>query len=176
MANESPGMTDRTFLDCAVVATADRLVIRPPVACYVVSGLFLLFSALLPWAMAEAGLLDRALRTQCSSMAAAGVAFFTTLWGRWWTLDRTTDSVRYFPRRLCALTAVRGVRVVERRVGKRLQERAWTVELDLEGGAQVRFAGFSYSRLGTPQARDLAAILGEWLNVPVTEEPLSPAA
>jgi hypothetical protein len=47
--------------------------------------------------------------------------------------------------------------------------------LDLESGAQVRFAGFSYERLGTPQALALATIIGEWLNAPVTQENLSRA-
>ncbi|MGE5195105.1 MAG: hypothetical protein ACM3U2_21635 [Deltaproteobacteria bacterium] len=131
---------------------------------------------LLPWAMVDAGLLDRALVTPISLMMAGGIMFFAILLGRWWTLDRTTDSVRYFPWRLCALTAIRGVRVLERRVGKRNLERAWTVELELDGGTQVRFAGFAYWRLGTPQALALATIIGEWLNVPVTEEKLSPAA
>jgi hypothetical protein len=176
MANESPRQTNRTFLDCAVVATADRLVIRPPLGYYGVAGLFLLLSVLLPWIMVELGLLDRALLTPCSAMAATGVVFFASLLGRWWTLDRAADSVRYVPRRLCALTAIRGVRVVERRVGKLRLGRAWTVELALEGGAEVRFAGFGYAWLGAPQALALAAIIGEWLNVPVAEEPLSPAA
>ncbi|MGE5195104.1 MAG: hypothetical protein ACM3U2_21630 [Deltaproteobacteria bacterium] len=31
-ANESTGRTKRTWLGCAVVATADNLVIRPPIA------------------------------------------------------------------------------------------------------------------------------------------------
>ena len=84
--------------------------------------------------------------------------------------------MRYFPWRLCALTAIRGVRVVERRVGKRNLERTYTVDLDLEGGAQVRFAGFSYSRLGDPEALALATMIGEWLHVPVAEKKLSPAA
>jgi hypothetical protein len=176
MANESPGPTKHTFLDCTVVATDDRLVIRPPIGYYVVAGLFLLLSVLLTRIMVEVGWLDRGLLTPCSLMGAAGVVFFASLLGRWWTLDRTTDSVRYFPWRLCAVTAIRGVRVVERRVGKRRLERAWTVDLDLEGGAQVRFAGFFYARLGTPQALALATMIGEWLNVPVTEEKLSPVA
>jgi len=176
MANESPGRTKRTWLGHAVVATADNLVIRPPIAFFGVVGLFLLASVLLPWSMVEMGLLDRELLTQISLMMAGGISFFTVLLCRWWTLDRTTDSVRYFPWRLCAVTAIRGVRIVERRVGKRNLERAWTVELELEGGAQVRFAGFAYSRLGTPQALALATIIGEWLNVPVTEERLSPVA
>jgi hypothetical protein len=176
MANESPRLTNCTFLDCTVVASADRLVIRPPVGYYVVAALFLLLSLLVPWIMVELELLDRALLTPCSAMAAAGVVFFASLWGRWWTLDRTGDSVWYFPWRLCALTAIRGVRVVERRVGKLRLGRAWTVELDLEGGGQVRFAGFSYAQLGTAAALALAKMIGEWLNVPVTEENLSPAA
>jgi hypothetical protein len=175
MANEPPGPTKRTFLDYTVAATADRLVIRPPIGCYVVTGLFLLLSVLLPWVMVEAGLLDRALLTQVLASGAAGIVFFTALWCRWWTLDRKADSVRYFPWRICALTAIRGVRVVERRVGKRNLEIAYTVDLDLEGGARVRFAGSFHERLGTPQARALARIIGEWLNVPVTEEHLSPA-
>jgi hypothetical protein len=176
MTNESPRPTNRTWLDYTVAATADRLVIRPPGRYYGVAGLFVLLSLLLPWVMAEVGLVDRALLPQLTSMLAAGLLFFVALWGRWWTLDRTADSVRYFPWRLCSVTAVRGVRVVERRVGKRRLERAFTVDLDLEGGAQVRFAGFSYSRLGRPEALALATILAEWLNVPVTEENLSPAA
>jgi hypothetical protein len=176
MANESPRPTTQTWLGCTVVATADRLVIRPPFVYYGVAGLFLLLSVLLCWIMVEVGLLDRGLLTQVSSMGAAGILFFASLLGRWWTLDRTTDSVRYFPWRLCALTAIRGVRIVERRVGKLRLERAWTVDLDLEGGAQVRFAGFFYFRLGTPQALALAAIIGEWLNVLVTQENLIPAA
>src|SRR5262249_3538833 len=141
-----------------------------------VIGLFLVLSMLLPWIMVEVGLLDRALLTPASAMLAAGLVFFVALLSRWWTLDRKTDSVRYFPWRLCALTAIRGVRLVERRGGKLRTERTYTVDLDLEGGARVRFAGFSYSRLGSPQALALATILGEWLNVPVTEENLSPAA
>jgi hypothetical protein len=63
---------------------------------------------------------------------------------------------------------------VERRVGKRRLERAFTVDLELETGRLVRFAGFTYSRLGSPQALELAAIIGEWLNVPVTELNLTP--
>src|SRR5204862_2344365 len=116
--------------------------------------------------------LDRGLLTQFSLMLAGGITFFAILLCRWWALDRTTDSVRYFPWRLCGLTAIRGVRVVERRVGKRNLGRAWTVELELEGGAQVRFAGFAYSRLGTPEALALTTIVGEWLKVPVTERKL----
>jgi hypothetical protein len=176
MANEPPRPTKRTWLDYAVVATADRLVIRPPIGSYGVIGLFLVLSMLLPWIMVEVGLLDRALLTPASAMLAAGLVFFVALLSRWWTLDRKTDLVRYFPWRLCAPTAIRGVRVVERRVGKLRLERTYAVDLDLEGGAQVRFAGFSYSRLGSPQALALATILGEWLNVPVTQENLSPAA
>ena len=53
---------------------------------------------------------------------------------------------------------------------------AYTVDLDLEGGDRVRFAGFSYARLGTPEALALATTIGEWLSVPVTEENLRPAA
>jgi len=176
MANESPGPTRRTWLDYSVLTTADRLVIRPPLACLGVAGLFLLLSVLLPWIMVELGLLDRAILAQISAMLAAGILFFMVLLCRWWTLDRTTNAVRYFPWRLCALTAIQGVRIVERRVGKRLLEITYTVDLDLEGGAQVRFAGFAYWRLGTPQARALATIIGQWLNVPVKEEHLSPAA
>ncbi len=176
MTDDSPRLTNRTFLDCAVVATTDRLVIRPPIKYYAVAGLFLLLSVLLPWVMVEAGLLDRALLALLSSMLAAGIVLFTALLGRWWTLDRTADSVRYFPRRLCAVTAIRGVRVVERRVGKLRLGRAYTVDLDLEGGAQVRFAGSFHLRLGTPQALALATMIGEWLNVPVTQENLNPAA
>ena len=93
MANESPGPTKRTWLDCPVVATADRLVIRPPIGYFGVAGLFLLFSLLLPWIMAEVGLLDRVIRMRCSLMAAAGVMFFAILLGRWWTLDRTTGQL-----------------------------------------------------------------------------------
>src|SRR5438067_2022988 len=174
MANESPGQTRRTWLGYAVVATADKLVIRPPIASFGVVGLFLLLSVLLPWIMVEAGLLDRALLTQFSLMLAGGITFFAILLCRWWTLDRTTDSVRYFPWRLCALTAIRGVRIVERRVGKLHLGRTYTVDLDLEGGARVRFAGSFHLRLGTPQALALATLIGEWLNVPVTEEHLSP--
>ncbi len=176
MANESSGPTKRTWLGCTVVATADRLVIRPPIAYYVVAGLLLLLSVLLLRIMAELGLLDRAILTPVSLMMAAGILFFVTLLGRWWALDRTTDSVRYFPWRLCALTAIRGVRIVERRIGKLHLSRTYTVDLDLEAGAQVRFAGFSYLRLGTPQAQALATMVGEWLKVQVTEEHLSPAA
>jgi hypothetical protein len=175
-ANDHPRPTDRTWLGYAVVATADRLVIRAPLGSYGVVALFLLLSLLLPWGMVAVGLLDRALLTPATLMLAAGLVFFVALLGRWWTLDRTTDSVRYFPWWLCALTTIRGVRVVERRVGKLNLGRTYTVDLDLQGGAQVRFAGFSYSRLGTPQALALATILGEWLNVPVTQENLSPAA
>jgi hypothetical protein len=134
MANEPLRLRNRTFLDCTVVANADRLVIRPPIGYYGVAGLFLLLAGLLPWIMVEVGLLDRALPMPLSVMGAAGILFFTILLGRWWTLDRTTDSVRYFPWRLCALTAVRGVRVVERRVGKLHLGRAYTVDLDVEGG------------------------------------------
>lgn len=176
MANASPGLTKRTWLGHTVVATADRLVIRPPIAYYVVAGLFLLLSVLLPWIMAEVGLLDRGIVTPVSWMWAAGTMFFVTLLGRSWTLDRTTDSVRYFPWWICTLTAIRGVRIVERRVGKLRLGRAYTVDLDLEGGAQVRFAGSMHLRLGTPQALALATIVGEWLNVPVTENHLSFAA
>ncbi len=176
MTNEPHGPTRRTWLGCTVVATADRLVIRPPIGYYVVGALLLLLSVLLPRIMVELGLLDRAVLTPTSWMLAAGMMFFVTLWGRWWTLDRTADSVRYFPWRLCALTAIQGIRVVQRRVGKRNLERAWTVELELDGGTQVRFAGFAYWRLGAPQALALATIIGEWLNVPVTEERLRPAA
>ena len=175
MANDPPNPTKRLWLDCPVVATAGRLVIRPPIAYYVVTGLFVLLSWLLPWVMVELGLLDRAILTQLSLMLGGGVLLFSALLGRWWTLDRTADSIRYFPWRLCAQSAVRSVRVVERRVGKRNLQRAYTVDLELESGKQIRFAGFSYSRLGAPQALDLAAILGEWLNVPVTRQDLSPA-
>src|SRR5262245_6151906 len=134
MANESAALSKRTWLGCPVVASADRLVIRPPVAYYVAGVLFLLLTVLLPWVMAEVGLLDRGIRAPVSAMWSAGILFFWTLLGRWWTLDRKSDSVRYFPWRLCSLSAVRGIRVVERRVGKRNLERAWTVDLDLEGG------------------------------------------
>jgi hypothetical protein len=156
-----------------IVASADRLVIRPPSAYYVVGGLFLLLSVLLPWIMVELGLLDRGILMPVSLMLAAGILFFVTLLGRWWTLDRSTNSVRYFPWRLCMLTAIRGVRVVERRTGKLHLGRTYTVDLDLESGTLVRFAGFSYFKLGTPQALALATIIGEWLKVPVTEEHLS---
>jgi hypothetical protein len=109
-------------------------------------------------------------------MLATGVLFFVILLGRWWTLDRTADSVRYFPWRLCAVSAIRGVRVVERRIGKLNLGRAYTVDLDLAGGSTVRFAGFSYARLGAAEALNLATIIAEWLNVPVTQESLSPVA
>jgi hypothetical protein len=174
--NESTRHTQRAWLGYAVVATADNLVIRPPIASVGVVGLFLLLSVLLPWSLVAMGLLDRRLLSQFSLMMGGGITFFVILLCRWRTLDRTTDSVRYFPWRLCALTAIRGVRAVERRVGKRNLERAWAVELELEGATQVRFAGFAYWRLGTPQALALATIVGEWLNVPVTEEKLNPAA
>jgi hypothetical protein len=174
MANEHPKPAKRLWLDCPVVATPDRLVIRPPAAYYAATGVFLLLSWLLPWLMVKLGLLDRAILPQLSLMMAGGILFFSVLLGRWWTLDRRADSVCYFPWRLCALSAVRGVRVVERRVGKKNLGRAHTVDLELEGGKQVRFAGFSYSRLGAPQALALAAILGEWLNVPVTRHDLTP--
>src|SRR5438094_10058808 len=115
MPDESPGQTKRTWLGYAVVATADTLVIRPPIAAFGVVGLFLLLSVLLPWIMVEVGLLDRGLLTQFSLMLAGGITFFAILLCRWWALDRTTDSVRYFPWRLCALTALRGVGRVARR-------------------------------------------------------------
>src|SRR5262245_23494383 len=176
MVNESAGPTKRTWLGCTVMATADRLVIRMPIGHYGIVGLFVLVSLLLPWVMVEVGLVDGANLTEVTLMMAAGLVFFVALLGRWWTLDRTTDSVRYFPWRLCALSAIRGVRVVERRVGKRNLEIAYTVDLDLEGRTQVRFAGFFYSQLGPPEALALATMIAEWLNVPVTEEHLSPAS
>jgi hypothetical protein len=176
MAHEPRELTKRTCNDYTVLSTAERLVIRPPRAFWVVAALFPPISVLLPWGMAEFGLLDRAIWSMFPPMLATVLMSFAIILGRWWTLDRKCDSVRYFPWRLCKLTAIRGVRIIERRVGKLRLSRAWTVDLDLEGGSQVRFAGFWHSRLGLEQAMAMATLIGEWLNIPITQEHLRPVA
>jgi len=148
----------------------------PLIGYFAFAGL-LLVAVLGPWIMLEAGLLNRESLTVASLMMAAGMLFFLLLWGRWWTLDRKANSVRYFPWRLCALADVRGVRVVQRRVGKYNASVAYAVDLELQGGAAVRFAGFWYAPLwARAEALALATTLGDWLDVPVTEQDLTAAA
>jgi hypothetical protein len=159
-----------------VLINADRLVIRPPRGFWGIVALFPVISVLLPWGMAELGLLDRTIWKMFAPMLVTVLMSFAIVLGRSWTLDRKRDLVCYFPWRLCKIAAILGVRIVERRVGKLRLSRAWTVELDLEGGTQVRFAGFWHSQLGQTEAMAMATLIGEWLNVPVTQEDLRPAA
>jgi hypothetical protein len=177
MADKAHAPTKHAWRDYVFVTAADRLVIRIPLFGYVAfAGLYLL-TVLAELAMAEVGWMDRESLPVLLSMMTAGVVLILLLWGRWWTLDRGADAVRYFPWRLCKVSAVRGVRVVERRTGKRNLGRAFAVDLDLEGGARVRFAGFVYAPLWLrEEALVLATVLGDWLNVPVSQDYLSPAA
>src|SRR5258708_35824421 len=86
MPDGSPGHTKRAWLGYAVVATADKLVIRPPIASVGVVVLFLLLSVLLPWSMVAIGLLDRGFLTPFSLMLVGGITFFMILLCRWRTL------------------------------------------------------------------------------------------
>jgi hypothetical protein len=175
MSNESPEQTKRTLHGHTVVTTTDRLVIRMPVVGYFVILGFYLLAVLVPWVMTETGLLGRDLLKILPPMAAAGWTPFVILLGRWWTFDRKANSIRYFPWRLCALTDVRGVRVVERHAGKRNLDRAYSIELDREGKSSVRLMGFIYAPLlGAAETLDYARAVGDWLNVPVKEEYLNP--
>jgi hypothetical protein len=66
---------------------------------------------------------------------------------------------------------------VQRRAGKYGSMIAYAVDLDLEGGSQVRVAGFCYAPFWDPaEAQAFARTVGDWLNVPVEEQIASPAA
>jgi hypothetical protein len=177
MSNESPDRTKRDLCGYTVVTTADRLVIRMPVVgSFIMLGVYLL-AVLIPWVLAETGLVGRDLLKILPPMAAAGWTPFVILLGRWWTFDRKANSIWYVPWRLCTLSDVRGVRVVERHAGKRNLERAYSVELDREGKSSVRLMGFIYAPIrGAAEALAFATAVGDWLKVPVKEEYLSPAA
>ena len=95
MANE-PSRTDRrTWLGCNVVATADRLVIRPPIGVYGAPRFFCCYRCS-SWIAVEVGLLDRRPDPDLGAVG-GGHTILSSLLGRWWTLDRKADSVRYFP-------------------------------------------------------------------------------
>jgi hypothetical protein len=177
MSNESPEPTKRTVSGHLFVTTADRLVIRMPVAGYFILLGFYLLCVLLPWGMVETGLLGRDVLHIMPPMMAAGWTPFVILLGRWWTFDRRSNSIWYVPWRLCTLTDVRGLRVVERHAGKRNLDRVYSVEMDREGKSSVRLIGFIYAPLrGRAETLAIATAVGEWLNVPVKEEYLTPAA
>src|SRR5262249_48118607 len=155
----SPERTKRTIHGFLFVTTADRLVIRPPLVGYVILLGFYLLCVLLPWLMVETGLVSRDLLKFMPLMMAAGWTPFVILLGRWWTFDRRSNAIWYVPWRLCTLTDVRGIRVVELHAGKRNLDRAFSVELDREGKSSVRLMGFIYAPLrGAAEALDYARV------------------
>jgi hypothetical protein len=177
MSNEPLEQTKRTIHGHVFVTTADRLVIRPPLGAVAVILGFYVLCVLLPWGMVETGLVGRDVLHILPPMMAAGWTPFVILLGRWWTFDRRSNAIRYFPWRLCTITDVRGVRVVERRAGKRNLDRVYSIELDREGKSSVRLMGFIYAPLrGRVETLDYAKAVGEWLGVPVREEYLNSAA
>src|SRR5947209_7879103 len=157
MTNDFPEPTKRTIHGHTIVTTADRLVIRPPLSAVLVIVGFYVLCVLLPWGMVETGLVGRDVLHILPPMMAAGWTPFVILLGRWWTFDRRSKAIRYVPWRLCTLTDVRGVRVVERRAGKRNLDRVYSIELDREGKSSVRLMGFIYAPLrGASEALDYA--------------------
>lgn len=160
-----------------LVMTADKLIVRGPLIAYVVGlGMYLL-AMLALWIMIQIGLLNADSAWILPPLMAAGWFPMVILWGRWHTFDRRANTVRYFPWRLCALTSVRAVSVIQHRVYRKYSyEYFFALSLDLENGKQVRLPG-QLSRLWSAEVgRDLAGPMAEWLRVPMHDRSLIPAA
>ena len=169
MDQSPPKLRKSTLNGLVFVSTAERLIIRIPLVGYVaIVGMLLLTTAVMA-VLVWTGLMNMAWETFWfqQSLMAAGIFFFSFLWGRWWTFDRKSDRVRFFPWPSIKLSAIESIGV-----GQRLARRKYTnytvyfVEFHLTGGARARLRGY-FSSLGEAWARDFAGKIGEWLNVPV---------
>lgn len=143
-------------------ATEERLVIRPTLGSYL--GLLGLFLGMLIWpwiVLPDAG--SRFLLLLTLPPAAVFGAMILHVCGRWLTFDRKRDAVLWFPRTLCRMSSIRGVRMVKKVT--RRKRSLWVSlhpALDLEDGKRVWLPGLITSIGGR--------IIAEWLNVGFCDE------